>query len=235
MKSYNCIIFQEPQVEERGIPGEERDLTVAGRLDRILNTAPLRENRPFRLFWMGTTAQSFARQLSVVAVMLQIWDITRDALWLGIAGLVSAAPMVVFGMIGGWLADHFDRRIVTMWTTVGALACSALLVLQAWLSLNSILVLLLIIVAQLSFTSAGSPARRSILPRVLTEQQLGAGIALTHVSFQAAMLAGPALGGALVLWGALPVPTSPRRRVLRLRSWESRRSPGFPLRRPGAA
>lgn len=175
-------------------------MSVTDRLDRIVNTEPLRQNRPFRLFWMGTTAQSFARQVSVVAVMLQIWDITQDALWLGIAGLVSAVPMVVFGMIGGWLADNFDRRIVTLWTTIGALGCSALLVLQAWLSLNSIFVLLLIIAVQLSFTSAGSPARRSILPRVLTEQQLGAGIALTHVSFQAAMLAGPALGGGLVLW-----------------------------------
>lgn len=175
-------------------------MTVIDRLDRIINTAPLRQNRAFRLFWMGTTAQSFARQVSVVAVMLQIWEITQDALWLGVAGLASAIPMVVFGMIGGWLADHFDRRAVTMWTTIGALACSALLVLQAWLSVNSVLVLLLIIVAQLSFTSAGAPARRSILPRVLTDQQLGSGIALTHVSFQAAMLAGPALGGILVLW-----------------------------------
>lgn len=173
-------------------------VNISAWADRFLDTGPLRRNRAFRWFWLGTTAQSIARQIGLVAVLLQIWEITRNALWLGIAGLVSAVPMIVAGLLGGLLADRLDRRSVCAWTTAGALACSGLLVLQALLSWNSAPALLAIVAVQLLFTSAGAPARRSVLPGLLTERQLAAGLALTQLSFQAAVLVGPALGGALI-------------------------------------
>lgn len=48
----------------------------------------------------------------------------------------------------------------------------------------------------------GAPARRTFVVRLLPTQQVGAGIALTNLSFQAAMLVGFAVGGVVAAqWG----------------------------------
>ncbi|PPF44848.1 MFS transporter [Pseudoclavibacter sp. AY1F1] len=164
----------------------------------IIDLSPLRVSRSFRLFWAGTSAQSLARQMTNVAVLFQIWDMTGDAFWVGVLALVTAVPMIVLGMIGGWLADNFDRRVVISVTTLGAVIASLVLVLQAFLELNSIALLLAIVFVQTCFTSAGGPARRSVLPRILPDRVLSAGYALTQLSFQVAMLLGPVLGGVLI-------------------------------------
>ena len=51
-------------------------------------------------------------QLTVVAVGLQVYDITRSTLSVGILGLCALVPLVVLGLYGGALVDAYDRRRV---------------------------------------------------------------------------------------------------------------------------
>ncbi|MFI5086605.1 MAG: MFS transporter, partial [Actinomycetales bacterium] len=67
---------------------------------------------------------------------------------------------------------------------------------------NSLALLLVFLLAQAAFTSLGSPARRTFVSRILPREQVGAGVALSHLSFQASMLAGPVLAGLIIArWG----------------------------------
>jgi predicted MFS family arabinose efflux permease len=45
--------------------------------------------------------------------------------------------------------------------------------------------------------------RRALIPRLLPRSQVGAGLALFNMSFQAAMLAGPVAAGAVTAWAGL--------------------------------
>lgn len=169
-------------------------------MDRSLDTRPLRTSDQFRRLWIGTSLQTLGRQITVVAVLYQVWDLTHNSLWVGVVGLTYAVPTIILGMVGGSLADAVDRRRLVLWTTFGALIAAVLLAVQAVASIDSLALLLVLLFAQSGFTSLGNPARRTFVPRLLPKDQVGAGIALTHVSFQLSMLVGPALAGLTIAW-----------------------------------
>lgn len=151
---------------------------------------------------MGTSLQAIGRQITVVAVLYQVWEMTHDSLWVGVIGLSYAIPTVVLGLIGGTLADAVDRRRLVLWTTLGALIVSTFLAIQALFNFNSLVLLYALLLIQAAFTSLGGPARRTFVSRILPKDQVGAGVALSHLSFQISMLAGPALAGLIIAgWG----------------------------------
>lgn len=171
-------------------------------VDRIFDSRPVRSSTPFRWLWIGTTTSAFGHQIALVAVLLQVWQLTGSPAWVGAMGLARAVPMIGCGLIGGALADGHDRRRLVMWATAGSVVGLALLAGQAMASLDSLPLILGLVAAQAASSGFGAPARRTFVPRLLPRDQITAGIALTHVSFQAAMLAGPALAGLIAAgWG----------------------------------
>ncbi|MFE9458250.1 MFS transporter [Streptomyces californicus] len=169
---------------------------------RFLDTRPLRGSQPFRRLWIGTSASQLGGQIATVAVLSQVWDLTGSPVGTGAIGLATGLPMVLFGLLGGTLADTFDRRTVVCSTTVGSLLAAAGLFVQALSGNRSVLLLLVLVAAGTSCGALGAPARRTFPVRLLPSDQVAAGLALMNVSFQTAMLAGPALAGLVIAgWG----------------------------------
>lgn len=166
-------------------------------LDRVLDTRPLRSDARFRRLWIGTTTAMLGQQIAVVTVLLQVWRLTGSTIWVGAIGLAHAVPLVVGGVVGGSLADAVDRRRLVVLTTVGGIAGSSGLAVQAVLDLGSLPVVLGLVAVQATCSGLGAPARRTFVPRLLPRDQIAAGIALTHVGFQTALLVGPAAGGVI--------------------------------------
>lgn len=172
------------------------------RLDRLVDTRPLRSSPPFRRLWLGGVLSGLGGQLTVVAVLAQVWALTRDEAWVGAIGLAHAIPMVVFGLVGGTIADAVDRRKLVLLATIGQLLAATLLAAQAFGGLDSVGALLGLVALQAACGAVGAPARKAFIPRLLPTQLVGAGIAVTHLGFQVAMLIGPALGGLIAgRWG----------------------------------
>ncbi|MFJ3081764.1 MFS transporter [Streptomyces halstedii] len=165
---------------------------------RFLDTRPLRGSRPFRALWIGSSASQLGGQIATVAVLAQVWDLTGSPVGTGAIGLATGVPMVLFGLLGGTLADTVDRRAVVRATTAGQLLAAAGLCVQAAVDNRSVLVLLALVALGAACGALGAPARRTFPVRLLPPDQVAAGLALTNVSFQAAMLAGPALAGLII-------------------------------------
>lgn len=140
--------------------------------------------------------------MTVVAVLFQVWEMTGSPMWTGLIGLASAIPMIVFGTVGGSLADAVDRRGLVRWTTLGQMLCALGLAAQAVARTHHLAIILALVAAQASCSALGAPARRTFPARLLPLELVPAGLALQHLSFQGAMLAGPALGGLVIgQWG----------------------------------
>lgn len=168
----------------------------------FLDTRPLRGNQPFRDLWIGTSASQLGAQTANVAVLAQVWELTGSPVGTGAIGLATGLPMVLFGLLGGSLADAHDRRTVVRATTAGQVLAAAGLCAQALADNRSVLLLLALVALGTSCGALGAPARRTFPVRLLPGDQVAAGLALTNVSFQAAMLAGPALAGLIIAgWG----------------------------------
>ncbi|SFT32332.1 Predicted arabinose efflux permease, MFS family [Actinopolyspora lacussalsi subsp. righensis] len=166
--------------------------------DRLLDTRPMRCNAAFRRWWAGSTLSVFGGQLTTVAVLYQTWESTGSSLAVGSVGITRAVPAVLFGLLGGVVADTVDRRRLVLLTTSGQFVGAGALTLQALAGLDSWWLLLMLVAAQESCSATGAPARRSFTARLLPDRQLTAGMALNHLGTQVAMLSGPAVAGVLI-------------------------------------
>ncbi|MEU9836267.1 MFS transporter [Streptosporangium sp. NPDC048047] len=171
---------------------------------RFLDTRPLRGSRPFRDLWIGTAASQLGGQMATVAVLAQVWDLTGSPVGTGAIGLATGLPMVLFGLLGGTLADAVDRRAVVRATTAGQLLAAAGLCAQALAGNRDVVLLLALVAVGTGCNALGAPARRALPVRLLPDDQVAGGLALTNVSFQAAMLAGPATAGLIIARWDLP-------------------------------
>lgn len=170
----------------------------------LTDLRPLRTSRPFREIWIASLLTGLAGQMAAVAALAQIWDLTKSPIWTGAIGLVQGVPILAFGILGGNLADRYDRRtIVLVSTTIQAVAALGL-TLQATLDKPSPWLVLALLSAQAAAVTVASPARRTLPVRLLPRDQIPAGLALQNLGFQASMLIGPAIGGVLVAF-SLPI------------------------------
>lgn len=168
----------------------------------LVDIRPLREHPRFRRLWLGTTASGFGSQIGFFAITYHIWDRTRSPALVGLIGLAIAVPMIGVALAGSAFSDHIDRRrlgIVTVWiqivTTLGMAGVAA------WSS-DGVWPMLGLVAVSSGCMALSSPAWRAFVPQLLPADRLSAGLALSHLSFQMAMLVGPALAGVITArWG----------------------------------
>ena len=163
----------------------------------LADTAPL-ANPHFGRLWRANIVTVIGAQLTVVAVPAQIYAITGDSGYVGLTGLFGLVPLVVFGLWGGALADHFDRRRLLQVTTAGLILTSGLFWLQAALDLRNVWVLLVLFAVQQAFFGVNQPTRSAVLPRLLPVEQLPAANSLSMTVAMAGAVAGPMVGGMLI-------------------------------------
>ena len=167
----------------------------------LLDLTPLRANPAYRRLYTGFTLSNVGSQLAVVAVGLQVYDLTRSTAAVGVVGLCALVPLVVMGLYGGALIDHFDRRRVGLVAQSVAFLTSVACAIQAWLGNTHVGVLYALVAVWNGAFAVTSPARTSIYPRILDRDLLPAANALSVFAMNASLTVGPLLAGVLVDWG----------------------------------
>lgn len=169
----------------------------------LVDIRPLRETPAFRRLWLGTTASAFGGQMNTLAVIFFVWDRTGNPAAVGLIGLVTAIPLVTVALVGGAFSDHVDRRRLALVTTSGQAVTSLLMAVAA--TGGALWAMLVLAGLGSGLSALSAPARRTFIPRLLPPDRLAAGLALNHVSFQAAMLLGPTTAGVLIGWSGVGV------------------------------
>jgi MFS family permease len=130
--------------------------------------------------------------------------VTKSPIWTGAIGLVQGVPILVFGVLGGSLADRLDRRSIILVCTLVQSFIPVALTFQAMLTASSPSLVLALLAVQAATIATASPSRRTLPVRLLPSEQVTAALALQNLGFQASMLLGPVIGGVLIAF-ALPV------------------------------
>jgi MFS family permease len=168
-------------------------------LDRIrMDLTPFRQSRDYRLLFLAGTVFYLGGMVTYVAVPFQLYDITGSNFVVGAVGIVELVPLIVFGLWGGALADHMDRRTLLVWTGVAQVVFTSLLVVNAFLPQPQIWVIFVVAALLSAAQSLQRPSREALIPRTVDHAQLPAAVALSSVGIQVGMLAGPAVGGVLL-------------------------------------
>jgi MFS family permease len=163
-----------------------------------MDLTPLRTSRDFRVLFVAGLVFWLGLLVGYVTVPFQLYALTRSNFAVGVFGLVQIVPLVLAGLYGGALADRLDRRRVLVLTGAGQAVGTAVLLANALAARPSLPVIyaagVLLAVAQ----SLQSPSREALVPRTVRHAELPAAVALSSVSGQVGMLAGPAVGGLLL-------------------------------------
>jgi MFS family permease len=159
---------------------------------------PLLRHPAFLRFLYVRVAASIALQIQVVAVGWQMYELTRSPFHLGLIGLVQFVPVAAFFLLTGHVADRYDRRIVTfIGEAIEALAVTVLALASAMGRLTPDLLLAMAFVVGTG-RAFEQPSVQSVLPNIVPAGILPRAIAGSTSASQAAVVAGPALGGILV-------------------------------------
>lgn len=167
----------------------------------LLDLTPLRVSPSYRRLWSGFTLSGVGAQLATVAIGLQVYDITRSTFAVGIVGLCALVPLVVMGLYGGAIVDHYDRRKVALAAGLLLWVVSILNTVQAALGNTHVGVLYALVGLYNAGFGVVSPARSAIYPRLLDRSLLPAANALSVTAMNISMTVGPLLAGLLVDWG----------------------------------
>ncbi len=151
----------------------------------------------FVLYWVAIGCTSFAVQIMSVSVGWEIYDITRDPLYLGYVGLVQFLPPLLLVLVTGLAADRFNRRLI-MAACLGLEALCALGLLLFTLDHPSNVTPVFGILVLLGIGRAFmNPASDALAPNLVPKAAIAHAISLTTMIWQTANIAGPVAGGLL--------------------------------------
>ncbi|WP_326697218.1 MFS transporter [Streptomyces sp. NBC_01754] len=170
-------------------------------ISRLLpDLSPWRSSADFRLLWVQGLVTYFGSFMALIALPLQIKDLTGSPLAVGAMGAVELVPLVVFGLYGGALADSADRRKVILSTEAGLGVLAVVLLVNA-LSPDPALWPLYVVAAGVSaLAGLQRPALDSLMARIVPHEQQTAAAALNSLRWQTGAIAGPSLAGLVVAY-----------------------------------
>ncbi len=164
----------------------------------LLDVTPLRVSSSFRRLWWGLGVSNLGSQLTIVAVGLQVYAISGSTLSVGILGICALVPLIALGLYGGALLDAYDRRTVALLSALALFAVTAALAAQAWLHVDSVILLYVLVGFQSAAFAINNPARTAIIPRLLESRLLPAANVLTTTTWNIGLTVGPLVGSLLV-------------------------------------
>jgi MFS family permease len=162
----------------------------------------LRAYTGFMRLWWSRLAGVGAGQMLMVAVGWQMYDLTGSAWDLGLVGLLQFGPGLLLALPAGHLIDRWHRgRILAVCMAVLAMAALLLALAshQGWVSRTGLLVLSVLLGAVRAFQL---PATQALTPLLVPPGVLPRALAFSSGGLQAAVIAGPALGGFVYAAGA---------------------------------
>ncbi|ALM43294.1 MFS transporter [Streptomyces sp. FR-008] len=159
-----------------------------------------RSSRDFRLLWGQGLITFFGSTMALVALPLQIKELTGSPLAVGAMGAVELVPLVVFGLYGGALADAVDRARVIVSTEAGLGLLALILLVNSMLPEPMLWPLYVVAAGVAALAGLQRPALDSLLARIVPHEQLAAAAALNALRWQAGAIAGPAAAGLVVAY-----------------------------------
>jgi MFS family permease len=155
-------------------------------------------HRNFRLLWMGALTSSIGTWMQKVARAWLIVTMTgsSSAFFLGLDGFFGEAPILLFTLIGGVVADRRDRRQMMLTSQVVQMTVS--FVMAALVYFGGVHIWMIVV---LSFISGcgqafGGPAYQSLIPTLVGKEHLPNAIALNSIQYNLARVIGPVVAGA---------------------------------------
>jgi MFS family permease len=156
-------------------------------------------HRDFRILWIAALGSTIGTWMQKFAQSWLVLDLTDSNFYLGLDDFLSQLPILMFMLIGGVIADRYDRRKLLTWSQyIQATSAFALAALVFWDYVTIWHVLALSFISGLG-QSFGGPAYQSLIPSLVPRRDLPNAIALNSTQFNLSRILGPTVGSAILI------------------------------------
>ncbi len=152
----------------------------------------------FRRYWFASFASVGATQLVTLGQGWLIFELSGSALQLGVLGAAASIPNILMTLLGGVIADRFDRRLILITTSAITAGLLALLTFLDYSGIVTVWHVLTIAAAVSLISGLDWPARASIFPLLLDRFAYLSGAAMNAFIWQSTRMAIPAAGGLII-------------------------------------
>jgi len=173
--------------------------TAGARLVR--RVAAALTHRDFRILWLGAFVSTIGTWIQKVAQSWLVLTLTGSAFYLGLDSFLGEAPILLFTLVGGVVADRYSRRHLLIASQCVQMACAFTLMALVALDIVRVWHILALSFAAGTAQAFGGPAYQSLIPQLVSKEHLPNAIALNSIQFNLARVIGPLLAGVTLAVG----------------------------------
>ena len=166
----------------------------------MLHVPPSLRNRRFFYLWLGQLLSIAGTQMQIWALLWHVRELTDKPIALGGIGLARILPIIIFSLIGGALADSFNRRKIMFITQSSAALVAVVLGLLTHFGQITIWHIYTLTALQAVAIAFDGPARQALIPNLVPAKDLPNAFSMNSIAFQTGSILGPALTGFVIAY-----------------------------------
>ena len=168
----------------------------------MIRLPPVLRHRQFTLIWVGLIISMIGSQMQQWALFWHISQLSRDPIAVSIVGGVRFIAVLAFSMLGGLVADRYDRRTILFLTQSISLMVALALGFLTFAGVIQLWHIYLLTAIQAATMAFDLPARQSLVPNLVPRAELPNAFSLQSIAFNTGAIVGPGLSGiAIASWG----------------------------------
>ena len=157
----------------------------------------------YRRYFSGQVVSLAGNWMQIVAETWLVVNLTHNGVSVGLTAALQFLPMLLFGAIGGVVADRVNKRRLLMLTqTLMAIPALTLFALTLHGAVSVWMVYALVLTRG-AVTAIDNPARQSFVSELVGPERIVNAVALNSVIVHTARIAGPALAGAVIAFAGV--------------------------------
>ncbi|MBI3783833.1 MAG: MFS transporter [Deltaproteobacteria bacterium] len=154
--------------------------------------------RDLRFYLMSRFCGATALTMLRSTVSWHVFQLSHSAFQLGLIGLVQFAPALTLSLVGGAVADTFERRRVSLTAQLVPLGAGTLLALATCHDMISVPLLYAAVFCVACAAAFDNPARASLLPTLVSRDMFPRAVTIASTTQALAFASGPAVGGLII-------------------------------------
>lgn len=159
---------------------------------------PALRNRRYALLWAGMLISNAGSQMQVWAIFWHLRDLSSDPIVVSGIGVAKFLPILIFALVGGLVADTFNRRNVVFITQFAMILIAACLGLLTYFGKTQLWHIYILVAIQAVAVSFDGPARQSLIPNLVPRKDLPSAFGLQSIAGNVGAVVGPALSGLVI-------------------------------------
>ena len=164
----------------------------------FIHIPPALKHRRFLLLWSGLLISVAGSRMQFAAILWHIRSLSDQPIALGGIGLARVVPIIIFSLVGGAIADVFDRRKILFVTQSVLIATASTLAWLTWSGNIQLWHIYALTVVEAMTAAFDLPSRQALTPNLVPVHDLPNAFSMQSMAFTVGAIAGPALSGLFI-------------------------------------